>query len=116
VTGTTEPGWRVVAVERRRPTARTKQLTAFAGPDQELTVLGLDAAGGALNGVSPIEVTYAIGGLPAGATFNVVVWNRTGDGRNEVVGTVAANNAGIATLAVPLHAVFALTTKPVSLV
>ena len=47
------------------------------------------------------------------ATFNFVVWNRTGDGRNEVVGTIAANKAGVATVVVPLHAVLALTTKPV---
>jgi hypothetical protein len=115
VTGTTESGWKVVAVERRGAAARTNQLTAFVGPDQELTVLGLDAAGGTLNSVSPIEVTYTIGGLPSGATFNFVVWNRTGDGRNEVMGTIAADKAGVATVVVPLHAVFALTTKPVSL-
>ena len=115
VTGTTESGWKVVAVERRGAAARTKQLTAFAGPGQELTVIGLDAAGGTLNSVSPIEVTYTIGGLPSGAAFNFVVWNRAGDGRNEVVGTIAADKAGVATVVVPLHSVFALTTKPVSL-
>jgi hypothetical protein len=114
VTETTEPGWKVVTVERRGPSARTKQLTAFTGPEHELTILGLDAAGGTLNGVSPIEVTYTIGGLPAGATFTFVVWNRSGGGQNEVVGTIAADETGIATVAVPLHAVFALTTKPVS--
>jgi hypothetical protein len=114
VTGTTEPGWKVVAVQRRGP-ARTKQLTAFVGPERELTLLGLDAAGGTLNGVSPIQVTYTIGGLPAGATFTFLVWNRDGDGQNEVVGTIAADKAGVARVAVPLHAVFALTTKPVSL-
>jgi hypothetical protein len=115
VTGTTDPGWKVVAVVRRGATARTKQLTAFAGPEGELTILGLDAGGGQLNGVSPREVSYTIGGLPAAATFTFVVWNRTGDGRNEVIGTVAADQAGVVRVAVPLHAVFALTTKPVSL-
>jgi hypothetical protein len=114
VTGTTEPGWSVVAVERRGSTARTKQLTAFVGPEGELTVLGLDAGGGALNGVSSTEVGYTIGGLPAGATFTFVVWNRAGNGRNEVVGTIGADDGGVVTVAVPLHAVFALTTKPVS--
>jgi hypothetical protein len=115
VTETTEPGWKVVAVRRRGLAARTKHLTAFAGAEQELTILGLDAAGGMLNSPSPIEVTYTIGGLPSRASFTFVVWNRTGDGQNEVVGTIAADGAGVATVAVPRHAVFALTTKPVSL-
>jgi hypothetical protein len=114
VTETTEPGWKVVAVQRRGR-ARTKQLTAFVGPEGELTILGLDAAGGTLNGVSPIHVTYTIGGLPSGASFTFVVWNRTGSGQNEVVGTIAADEAGVASVSVPLHAVFALSTKPVSL-
>jgi Glycosyl hydrolase catalytic core len=114
VTETTAPGWKVVAVEQRRPSARTKHLTAFTGPEHELTILGLDAAGSTLNGVSPIQVTYTIGGLPSRAEFTFVVWNRSGDGQNEVVGTIAADETGIATIAVPLHAVFALTTKPVS--
>jgi hypothetical protein len=114
VTGTTEPGWKVVAVQRRGQAARTKQLTALAGPEQELTIIGLDAAGGTLNGVSPVEVTYTIGGLPPDATFTLVVWNRTGEGRNEVLGAIAADKAGVARVAAPLHAVFALTTKQVS--
>jgi Glycosyl hydrolase catalytic core len=114
LTGTTEPEWKVVAVERRGPSARTKQLTAFTGPNQELTIVGLDTGGSTLNGVSPKEVSYTIGGLPPGATFTFVVWNRAGDGQNEVVGTIAADAAGVASVAVPLHAVFSLTTKPVS--
>lgn len=115
LTGTTEPGWKVVAVERRGSTARTKQVTAFGGPAGELTILGLDSGGSTLNGVSPIQVTYAIRGLPAGATFTFVVWNRSGNGQNEVVGTIEADDAGVASVVVPLHAVFTLTTKPVSL-
>ena len=113
VTATTAPGWDVVAIDRGA-TARTKQLTAFAGPHGELTILGLDAAGAALDGVSPKQVGYAIGGLPSGAKFTLVVWNRDGAGANEVVGPIAADGAGVARVAVPLHAVFALTTRAVS--
>jgi hypothetical protein len=114
VTATTEPGWTVVAVDKGAP-ARTKQLTAFAGPEGELTILGLDTAGAALDGVSPKQIGYVVGGLPAGAKFTLVVWNRDGAGANEVVGPLAADATGVARVTVPLHAVFVLTTKPVSL-
>jgi hypothetical protein len=114
VTATTEPGWTVVAVDRGAP-ARTKQLTAFAGPEGELTILGLDTAGAALDGVSPKQIGYVVGGLPAGAKFTLVVWNRDGAGANEAVGTITVDGAGVARVTMPLHAVFALTTKPVSL-
>jgi hypothetical protein len=114
VTATSQPGWKVVAVDRGA-TARTKQLTAFAGPERELTILGLDAAGATLDDTSPKQAGYAIGGLPSGAKFTLVVWNRDGAGANEVVGPIAADAAGVARVTVPLHAVFALTTTPVSL-
>jgi hypothetical protein len=113
VAATTEPGWTVVAVDKGAP-ARTKQLTAFAGPEGELTVLGLDTAGAALDGVSPKQIGYVVGGLPAGAKFTLVVWNLDGAGANEAVGTITVDGAGVARVTVPLHAVFALTTTPVS--
>jgi hypothetical protein len=113
VTATTEPGWQVVAVDRRA-SARTKQLTALTGPKGELTILGLDAAGATLEGVSPKQIGYVVGGLPAGARFSLAVWNRAGDGKNEVVGPISADGAGVARVTVPLHAVFALATTPVS--
>jgi hypothetical protein len=114
VTATTEPGWTVVAVDKGAP-ARTKQMTAFAGPEGDLTILGLDTAGAALDGVSPKQIGYVVGGLPAGAKFTLVVWNRDGAGANEAVGTITVDGAGVARVTMPLHAVFALTTKPVSL-
>jgi hypothetical protein len=113
VTATTEPGWTVVAVDRGG-SARTKQLTAFAGPKGELTILGLDAAGATLDGVSPKEVGYTIAGLAAGAKLSLALWNRLGDGKNEVVGPITADAAGVARVTVPLHAVFALTTTAVA--
>jgi hypothetical protein len=110
VTATTGPGWRVLAVERRRPSARLKHLTAFAGPAGELTVLGLHAGGAQLDAVSPTVASYALGGLPPNSPLTLVVWNRTGEGRNEHADEVVSDTAGAATVAVPLHAVFALTT------
>jgi hypothetical protein len=112
VTAAARPGWRVLAVERRRPSARPKHLTAWAGPAGELTVLGLHARGAQLDGASPTLASYALGGLPPSSPFTLVVWNRAGDGRNELAGEVVSDAAGAARVAVPLHAVFALTTAP----
>jgi hypothetical protein len=111
LTATTDPGWRVLAVRRLRPSARTKHLAAFAGPAGELTLLGLDGGGAQLNGVSSKAVRYAIGGLPPGTPLALVIWNRAGDGRNEVAAETAVDEAGVASVAVPLHAAFALTTR-----
>jgi hypothetical protein len=59
-------------------------------------------------------VSYSVGGLPPSATFQLVIWNRDGDGRNAIAGTVVADATGAATFTAPLHAVFALTTVSVS--
>jgi hypothetical protein len=114
LTETTEPGWKVVGVKRRPSSARGQQLTALAGPAGDLTIFGLHTAGGRLNDASPRRVSYKIGGLPRRGRFTLVLWNRRGNGRNEVVSAVAADNAGVATISAPLHAVFALTTKLVT--
>lgn len=114
LTVTTEPGWKVVALQRRQPSARTKYLVAFAGPARELTILGLDSRGAALNGVSSTQVDYTIGGLPPRASFSQLVWNRTGAGQIEVLDAIGADDAGVATVSAPLHSVFALTTQPTS--
>ena len=92
-----------------------KELTAYAGPNGELTIIGLDTNGRDLNGVSDKPLgSYSIGGLPANTTFNLALWNATGDGTNSVAGTVTTNTAGVARFEVPLQAAFALTTIPVS--
>jgi hypothetical protein len=92
-----------------------KELTAYAGPNGELTILGLDTNGRALNGVADQPPSpYSIGGLPANTTFNLVLWNAAGDGTNSDAGTVTTNAAGVARFDVPLQAAFALTTVPVS--
>jgi hypothetical protein len=92
-----------------------KELAAYAGPNGELTIMGLDTNGRDLNGVSDKAAgSYSIGGLPASTTFNLALWNATGDGENTVAGTVTSNAAGVARFDVPLQAAFALTTVPVS--
>ena len=110
VTNTTKAGWRVVDVSRNTTTP-TKQLAAFVGEGDELTILGLDTAGATLNGVSPTTITYTIGGLKPDTDFNLLVWNRDGEGKLALDGTISADRDGVATVVAPLHAVFALTTS-----
>ena len=128
----TEPGWQIIGLEPWESNDWTvpaygvvggatsddqpeKELVGYAGPDGQLTVVGLDTEGRELNTVSadpPSE--YSIGGLPANTTFNLAVWNATGDGTNSVAGPVMTNAAGVARFDVPVHAAFALTTVRVS--
>ena len=75
--------------------------------------MGLDTHGRALNAAAADIPAYSIGGLPPYATFNLVFWNRSGDGENAIIGTVTTNAAGVARFEVPQHAAFALTTVPV---
>jgi hypothetical protein len=92
-----------------------KELVGYAGPNGELTVVGLDTRGRDLNTVSPDAPSdYSIGGLPPNTAFNLAVWNATGDGTNSIAGKVTTNSAGVARFTVPLQAAFALTTVPVS--
>ena len=92
-----------------------KELVGYAGPNGELTLLGLDTNGRNLNGVSADPpAQYSIGGLPPNTNLTLAIWNATGDGTNSVAGTVPTNAAGVARFQVPLHAAFALTTVPVS--
>jgi hypothetical protein len=92
-----------------------KELAAYAGPNGELTLLGLDTNGRYLNGVSPDPpAQYSIGGLPPNTNLTLALWNATGDGTYSIAGTVPTNAAGVARFQVPLHAAFALTTLPAS--
>ena len=77
--------------------------------------MGLDTHGRDLNTVSDDPApTYSIGGLPANTTFNLALWNASGNGENSLAGTVTTGAAGVARFEVPLHAAFSLTTVPVS--
>ena len=87
----------------------------YAGPNGELTIVGLDTHGRTLNAASTEPApTYSIGGLPPNTKFNLALWNAAGDGENSVAGTIETGPAGVARFEVPLHAAFSLTTVPVS--
>jgi hypothetical protein len=128
---TTVPGWQVIRVapwdesDWGVPTygieghsskdTPERELAAYAGPSGELTILGLDTNGRALNGTSAEPPSaYSIGGLPASTAFNLALWNAAGDGTNSVAGTVTTDTAGVARFEAPLQAAFSLTTVTVS--
>jgi hypothetical protein len=130
---TTKPGWRIVGVDPwsdddsgvpaydvagggTSTDQPEKELVAYSSPDgEELTVVGLDTHGAALNtAATDPPVPYSIGGLEPNTDFNLAVWNAAGDGTNSVAGTVTTNAAGVARFEVPLQAAFALTTVAVS--
>ncbi len=65
-----------------------KELTAYAGPDGQLTLIGLDTHARDLNVASTEPPgSYSIGGLPPTTAFTLAVWNATGDGTNSIAGT-----------------------------
>jgi hypothetical protein len=107
LTQTVRRGWRVVAVDGA---VGTKLVTALTGAAGEVTVIGLDTSAATLNGVSPTQVTYSVAGLPPLAQLHLFVWNRVGDGTVSDAGLVTTDGAGVATVTIPLHAVFALTS------
>ena len=129
---TTAPGWQIIGVDPwdssdwgvpayRQNLGDTtndqpeQELTAYAGPNGELTVVGLDTHGKMLNLASTDPASsYSIGGLPPSTTFTLAEWNATGDGTNSIAGPVTTNAAGVARFTVPLQAAFALTTVPIS--
>jgi hypothetical protein len=122
---TTARGWQIVGVdpwgdddwklnEQNRPFDQLeKEIAAYAGPNGELTLLGLDSRGRDLNATSAETPAYSIGGLPAATAFNLAIWNAAGNGENLVSTPVTTNAAGVARFTVPLHGAFALTTVPV---
>ena len=107
LTATVKPGWHAVQLDAARS---SRLAAAYAGPDGQWTLLGLDRAGGQLNGPSGTTVQYAIGGLPSSSPFRLVLWNEVGDGLDSAPRTVWSDADGVVTLAVPQHAVFVLTT------
>jgi hypothetical protein len=122
-TQVTCPGWNVTSVEQdsmldtrlaasyaQDSMLDTRLAASYAGPSGELTVVGLDRAGGQLNSFSSTLVACAIGGLPPSTTFRLVEWNRDGDGQTAEAGTVVTDDLGVARIDLPLQAIFALTT------
>lgn len=107
LTRTVKPGWKIIGVEGGEA---SKLVAAFAGPKGQLTVLGLDTAGGNLNDVSSSIRSYEIAGLPANNEFRLLYWNRNGGGSNSRGEAVESDHRGLVRVEAPLHSVFALTT------
>jgi hypothetical protein len=108
LTTTVKRDWSVVAVDSVPSTSRL--LAGYLGKRGQLTVVGLDTAGAQLNAVSPTAVSYAIAGLPPSKQANLLIWNQSGDGLVAPRQAVTVDAAGVATITVPQHAVFVLTT------
>jgi hypothetical protein len=106
-TSMTKPGWKVVGVAG---SSGTKLVAAYAGGKQT-TVIGLDTSGATLATPSTTVVSYAVGGLPPGASFQVYVWNPDGSGAIAAPTAVQSDAAGMAQVAAPLQSVFALTSS-----
>jgi hypothetical protein len=123
---TTERGWQVLGVppwqeddwklsdDRRANDNPEKEIVAYADSGDELTLVGLDTHGRALNGVSSDVSSYSIGGLPPGKNLNLNLWNANGNGEKSFAGEVPVSVAGVARFTVPLHAAFSLSTRKVS--
>lgn len=119
---TTQRGWHVVGVDPwsdddwlvGTADQPEKEIAAYAGPNGELTLIGLDSRGRDLNAASAETPSYSIGGLPPHTAFTLAVWNAAANGENTVTGTITTNAAGVARFEAPLHAAFAMTTVPVS--
>ncbi|HEY3185573.1 MAG TPA: hypothetical protein VGJ77_22200 [Gaiellaceae bacterium] len=108
-TATTRPGWKAVAVDGAKG---PRLVTAFAGPQGELTLVGLDTQGALLNTTSATVSTYTIGGLPPAATFRLQLWNADGTGTLAAPLAVTSDASGVIRIGAPLQCVFALTTLP----
>jgi hypothetical protein len=119
---TTARGWQVLGVD---PWAsddwvdevddeEEQEVTAYAGPDGQLTLIGLDTHARGLNAGSAEVVSYSIGGLPPATGLSLALWNADATGQTSLAGTVTTSAAGVARFEVPLHAAFALTTVPTS--
>lgn len=106
--GTVKPGWESIQIDSVPDT--TRLVAAFAGPAGQRTVIGLDRAGAQLNDAGSPVVSYSIGGLPPSTPFRLIPWNESGDGLDGPATTATTDTAGVVTVDVPQHAVFALTT------
>ena len=78
---TTARGWQVLAVDPwtlddqatrfddPHPDQLEQELTAYSGPDGQLTIAGLDTRGGGLTAPNGESSSYSVGGLPPFTTF-----------------------------------------------
>ncbi len=114
LTLTTKPrGGDIVDVASGPGADASKLLTAYVSPAKDITILGIDTAGGAPSTTSADAVRYRVSGLPPTSFFRLLVWNDNGSGANVDRGFVQTDAAGTIELSVPLDAVFALTNTPI---
>jgi hypothetical protein len=106
-TQATRAGWRVVGANGA---PAGKLVSAYAGPNGQLTVIGLDTDGAPLNAASATQVSYRIEGLPPNTAFQLELWNGDGSGRLAAAPSVRSDGLGVGTVTAPLQSVFALTT------
>ena len=96
--------------DKAAPGAGTKHLVALkSGTD--LTIFGLDDRGAPLNGKSTTQADYEIGGLDGLTKLQLVLWNKLGGGKLHLEPPVPVRGGVAKVPPVPVHAVFALTTK-----
>jgi hypothetical protein len=109
MTTTVKREWKIVGVDSVPDT--TRLLAAYIGKKEQYTVVGLDTAGAQLNTVAPAPpISYSIAGLPPSTKLRLAIWNEAGDGLVGPRTRVASDAAGVATITVPQHAVFVLTS------
>ena len=106
-TSTIGASWNVVALNG---TSGPKLATAYAGPNGELTLVGLDIDGASLNTASPDQISYSIGGLPPNTAFRLLEWNADGTGQTAPVGELRTDGLGVLAVTAPLQSVWAVTT------
>jgi hypothetical protein len=107
-----EPGSSVVTVDRAAGADPAKLLTAYVSPPGNLTILGLDTGGAALDAAPTTPVDYRIAGLPPNTLVRLLAWNAAGDGHVTELGYLDTGTTGAVEFTVPLQSVFALTTEP----
>jgi hypothetical protein len=108
LTTTVKREWQVVSVDSVPDTSRL--LAGYLGKQGQETIVGLDTLGAQLNTASTTLVSYTIAGLPPSKPANLLIWNQAGDGLVGPKQPVLPDGNGVATISVPQHAVFVLTT------
>jgi hypothetical protein len=106
-TSAVKPGWSVVGVDA---VPGTRLVAGYADKSGDRTLIGLDTAGAQLNTATTTQVPYTLGGLPPSRQLRLTIWNEAGDGTVGAPRVVATDAGGVATITVPQHGVFVLTT------
>ncbi|HZL29273.1 MAG TPA: hypothetical protein VFC39_22295 [Acidobacteriaceae bacterium] len=96
---TTGQHWQVLG---QNGTSGAKLITPFRSPTGDLTLFALSSDGAA--------ASVSVGDLPAGAEFNVLLWNADGSGQVTYGGRVNAGRSGTIAVSIPAGSFAAVTT------